>query len=135
MRRSPIIRKPTDPRKRGTVASRKRRRTKRSEKARKDAEARAVVMERDHYKCQLAGGMGPTCSKQMQWCHIKSRRYLATRWRPENALALCAAHHRWSHDNPDEFIPWWEREFPDRAVAVRRALMESLGRVLTTGKE
>ncbi len=54
------------------------------------------------------------CSQQMQWCHIKSRRYYSVRWSPNNCFCLCAAHHRWFTDNPDDFMSFtWDR-YPER---------------------
>lgn len=91
-------------------------------------------MERDGYRCQLSGvGFRPpenetlepipvACTPQLQWMHVKSRRYLATRWLPANSMAGCAAHHRWAHDNPDEFIQWWTATYPERVEEVRLAL-------------
>jgi len=126
MKPGPLSRRPV------AKKSRKRKRSARAEKAKKDQETRALVMERDRYKCQLAGlgkawneslGWLPLrCTPQLQWMHIKSRRYLSTRWLPANSLAGCAAHHRWSHDNPDEFIEWWLRTYPERAAEVKAAL-------------
>lgn len=43
---------------------------------------------------------------QQQCAHIFSRRFMATRWEELNALDLCAAHHRWAHDRPVEFVEW-----------------------------
>ncbi len=38
------------------------------------------------------------CNGYLQCAHVVSRRYRATRWVKENAVALCAAHHLyWTH--------------------------------------
>ena len=57
---------------------------------------------------------GERDSSQLQWCHIKSRRYLSIRWELDNSLCLCAKCHRWYTDHPDLFTKWIERKFPGR---------------------
>lgn len=42
------------------------------------------------------------CAGALQCAHLISRRYRNTRWNPKNAVALCAAHHRWLDTNPLE---------------------------------
>jgi 5-methylcytosine-specific restriction endonuclease McrA len=54
-------------------------------------------------------GRSPAC-----WAHIKSRRYLSTRWLPMNAFSLCASCHKWAHDQPDAFTRWIEKDRPGR---------------------
>ena len=51
---------------------------------------------------------------QLQWCHIKSRRYLSIRWDELNSLCLCAKCHRWFTDHPDLFTKWIDKLWPDR---------------------
>ena len=55
-----------------------------------------------------------SCSTQLQWCHLKSRRYLVTRWDPLNAVCMCAACHRFFTDHPDHFRNFIEDKFPGR---------------------
>jgi len=76
-----------------------------------DKLAREVVLRRDGHRCRW-------CSKKavgrdLQWCHIYSRRYLATRWLPENAVTLCASCHRKGHDRPTEFTQWLNNDGVD----------------------
>jgi len=59
------------------------------------------------------------CSTQLQWCHIKSRRYLSVRWSKNNCVCLCAAHHRWFTDNPDEFLDFICDVFPEKLYALK----------------
>jgi len=47
--------------------------------------AASVVFARDGGRCRVCGGAGV-----MEWCHLRSRRYKATRWLPDNAFS---AHH------------------------------------------
>jgi 5-methylcytosine-specific restriction endonuclease McrA len=124
MKRSPLRRVSLQT-KTSTKVARKARRKRRATKAKLDQMARAYVMERDKYACQLKGLGGLTCTPQIQWCHIRSRRYLSTRWLPANAIAACAAHHRWSHDNPIDFAEFWTAAYPDRMEQVRIAFSQA----------
>lgn len=57
------------------------------------------------------------CGKRnvrLEWVHIKSRRYLSTRWVMENCMCLCSSCHRWFHNNPDLFVRWINQKWPDR---------------------
>ncbi len=55
-------------------------------------------------------------SEDLQWAHVMSRRYLATRWDRENSMALCRTHHfmftehplRWEQWCRDVDVPWDE---------------------------
>jgi len=40
--------------------------------------------------------------RQVQWCHVYSRRSTSLRWDLDNSLCLCASCHRWQHENPFE---------------------------------
>lgn len=100
MRRSTLKRKPRRP---GYVSD-----------ASLDSLFSELVRARARYECQAWGYDGVRCSSQMQCAHIKSRRYKAIRWDPDNALCLCAAHHMHYHANPDQFARLVEDLFPGR---------------------
>ena len=51
--------------------------------------------------CEVCGEGG-----RVEWCHIKSRRYLSVRWSRNNGFSGCAACHRFFTDNPDCFMKW-----------------------------
>jgi hypothetical protein len=51
-------------------------------------------------ECQLWKYGGIQCSTQLQCSHIHSRSYHSVRWDVGNANCVCAAHHRWQHNNP-----------------------------------
>jgi len=53
--------------------------------------------------CQWCVVSNQSPTGNYECAHIFSRRYLVTRWSPENALCLCSRHHRYAHDNPLEF--------------------------------
>ena len=54
------------------------------------------------------------CTSQLQWCHIKSRRYLSVRWSENNYLCLCAGHHLWFTSNPEKFTYFLLDWFPEQ---------------------
>ena len=64
-------------------------------------------------KCEHCGRTGKN-SRDMQWCHIKSRRYLSVRWDVDNCFCLCSTCHRRFTDNPDEFVTWIWDEHPEQ---------------------
>lgn len=59
--------------------------------------------------CEYCGEPGKN-PRDIQWCHIKSRKYLSVRWSENNCFCLCAAHHRYFADNPDEFYKWIDKK-------------------------
>lgn len=84
-------------------------------KKRLDKLCREVVMLRDR-SCQWCGK-----TRNLQWCHVNSRRYLSTRWSMNNTLALCAGCHLRGHHRPLEFVDWFKEKFPDRWMIMRAA--------------
>lgn len=71
--------------------------------------------------------------------HLRRRGYLAIRWDPRNAVALCAGHHKWFDDNTiekeDMRLQYWGRR---RYNAIKKKALEGdwrpeLERVLTKG--
>lgn len=84
-----------------------------------DKLARDVVFKRDWGQCQLSiTNPLHVCAGRLEWCHVDSRKYRATRWLPDNSMVLCSAAHRWWHDKPREAIAWWTQTFPDRCSTV-----------------
>lgn len=81
-----------------------------------DSLCRQVVFARDGYKCAFSGE-----TRNLQWAHIRSRRYISTRWSPENSLCLSAGSHLFAHHNPLIFSEWFERHYPERAQYLRLA--------------
>ncbi len=78
-------------------------------KAEADRRFSLFIRERDG-RC-----MFPTesaCVGPLQCCHILSRRFLATRYDPDNAVAGCAGHHAYWTRQPDRwqaFLETWPR--------------------------
>lgn len=68
---------------------------------------------RSEGKCERCGRSGNN-PQDIQWAHIKSRRYLSTRWSLNNCFCLCATCHRWFTDNPDEFYKWIDANYSEQ---------------------
>lgn len=96
--------------------------SKRIMKRRLDKLAREVVLKRDHRRCKWCGK--EAVGRDLQWCHIFSRRYLATRWLPSNAVTLCASCHRRGHDQPTEFTEWLVSQDWEPALKSLRAMLK-----------
>ena len=96
-----------------------------------------AIRDRDGNQCRECGS-----AFRVQCAHIVSRRYDATRWSMDNAVALCAKHHmKWTHD-PLGWDDWVTERFGPgrlRGLKVRarqgvakvdlEAVVESLGEV------
>jgi hypothetical protein len=81
-----------------------------------------MIRERDGH-CQAAGWDVVKCNGRLQCCHVVSRRYKSVRVDPENAIAMCAAHHVYYTTHPIEWDLLIEEMFPGRLAALReRAL-------------
>lgn len=85
------------------------RKTKHSLKLKADKLFSAYIRRRG--KCQWCGAVNDT----LQCCHIFSRRFLVTRWLPENALCLCAGCHFKAHQNPIEFAEFVKKHLGTKA--------------------
>lgn len=60
---------------------------------------------------------------QIHWSHIKSRRYLSTRWLLINSFSHCASCHRYFEDNPDAFINWINIHYPGRLEELQKVFV------------
>lgn len=84
-----------------------------------DCIAKVTCKTDDNFTCQMK--LAEDCQGRMmpldnncQWCHIKSKQSYKVRWLPENAVTGCGQCHAYAHDNPDEFIEWFEEKYPHR---------------------
>ena len=48
------------------------------------------------------------CWGELECAHLLSRRFMATRWDPRNAVALCEGHHRYMTEHPLAWADWRE---------------------------
>ena len=69
---------------------------------------------------------GGECKGRMEWAHIKSRRYLSTRWLHINAFSLCSKHHFYFTDHPDEFIKWIDKNYPGRLERLQKVFISNV---------
>lgn len=70
---------------------------------RRKADALFSLYVRRGGRCEAAGYKQMRCSSQLQCAHIVSRRYLAVRYTPLNAIAMCAGHHKFFTEHPLEW--------------------------------
>lgn len=89
------------------------RRTKSSIK--ESCDQMAAMLCRNRGRCQRCKSV-----QNLQWSHIKSRRFLSIRWDEDNCLCMCASCHRWWHDHPDESGQWFAMTFPDQYKRLQR---------------
>jgi len=78
------------------------------------AEAKKVSKLKAHYTCEKCGKMDGV----MHGAHIMPVTYAGTCADPYNILCLCAGCHSMgphcAHQNPHEFVRWFEEMFPGR---------------------
>jgi len=58
--------------------------------------------------------------RYLQTAHIYSRRYVNLRYDIQNVLCLCARCHRWAHDNPLDFVAWFNSTYPERYAYLKK---------------
>ena len=72
-----------------------------------------LVKIRDNYRCRVCGRFGKYSSGGVGWkmesAHIIGRGKKTTRWLLENGLTMCFTCHRWSHENPLDWVDWLEK--------------------------
>ena len=81
--------------------------TKTYYKKRADALCSKIVRMRD--ACQWCGRRR---SVQLQCAHVVGRNNHTLRFDEKNLLCLCAGCHRKAHDDPPEFITWFQKKYP-----------------------
>lgn len=75
-----------------------------------DSAARRAVFERDGNVCVRCRDV----TRNVQWCHIFSRRHKNLRWESDNALTMCAGCHMFWHGNPVLAVEWFRKTWPER---------------------
>lgn len=111
-RRKPIAKKRVKPRRRaaGCSVARCKARPQVEGLCRTHATRRADRLVGDFVKARDGGCVAKGHHNgSLQWAHIVSRRYRAVRWDPDNAVALCAAHHMSFTVNPLAWDVWVEQ--------------------------
>jgi len=80
------------------------------------------IRERDRFTCQRCGFTHPSNSRGLHCAHHFTRRTKATRFDPDNALALCYGCHQYLDSHPWEKEAFWRSEIGDErfdALAAR----------------
>ena len=62
------------------------------------------------------------CKGRREWTHIKTRLYLTTRWHFLNCLTLCSQAHFYFTNNPDRFVRWLDKYWPNRISELDKLL-------------
>ena len=78
------------------------------------------IRERDGFRCMRCGSM--PASGGLHCAHMFTRRTQATRFDPDNALALCYGDHQYLDSHPDEKEAFWRAVIGDErfdALAAR----------------
>lgn len=88
-----------------------------------DRAARLACLMSAGGRCERCGGS----DGRLEWHHVIGRRCRALRWRPENALALCVACHRWWHAHPQVALRWFAETFGVARLAFLRKLRNGDG--------
>ncbi len=110
-RRAPLARR------RGKAGKRTSKRRKARKAGMRDADRlfSEFIKTRDDWTCRACWSV-----KVIQCAHLVSRRYRATRWSADNAVALCSrCHMRWTY-NPLAWEEWCEEQFPGRLFELKR---------------
>lgn len=150
MKRSPIVRKKTKPRKRpanpcswsnrcrtrpSVTVDEETRYCKTHAKRVADQYVGLFVKERDNWTCQVPHCRRTAHTAQIQWAHIISRGAPYIRYDPENAIALCAGSHQAFTLAPARWDIFLARNYPglrDR-LALREAEGEASGASVDLG--
>jgi hypothetical protein len=81
-----------------------------------------LIRTRDDWMCRACGSV-----RLIQCGHLVSRRYRATRWAEDNAVALCSrCHMRWTHD-PLGWEAWCDERWPGRLSMLKRVARAKAG--------
>jgi len=96
-----------------------------------------LVRERANHTCESCGKYcGPHHDGGRLDCsHIFSRRHIATRWHPDNAVAHCFTCHQRLGENPVEFNRWAEDFLGKGLLDVVEELKNSICKMTKADKE
>lgn len=73
-----------------------------------DAHFSDCVRARANWSCEYCGRSFGGRDRGLHCSHIHGRRHNSVRWSMDNAVSLCAYHHRYFTENPTEFFLWLE---------------------------
>ena len=71
-----------------------------------------LVRGRVNYCCEFCN----TATGLQDCAHIVSRRHVAMRWHPANAVDLCRRHHMYFTWSPFEWVEWCNEKFGEKLI-------------------
>ena len=75
-----------------------------------------LIRERDDWTCQDRGIVCRDHSVLMDCAHIFSRRHVATRWHPQNAVTLTRGSHMRFTSDPFLWVDWCNKRFGEELI-------------------
>lgn len=110
------------------VKTKKRRVKTEYQKKRDEADRLFSLLIRKVEVCQLAGLDKVRCGGGLQCAHIVGRAIMRLRWDTANALSLCAGHHVFYTNNPEQWRELMEDLFPEEWAYVNSVRNEKWDR-------
>lgn len=92
-----------------------------------DRQFSLAIRERDEWNCRHCCEHHEPPTKALQCAHIYSRSIKATRYCADNAIALCAACHKWFTERPVEFRNWLVNELGEGHMDLLREKSNAIG--------
>ncbi len=74
-----------------------------------------MIRERDDFTCQRCGSVHLPNSRGLHCAHMFTRRTKATRFDPDNAMALCYGDHQFLDSHPEEKEALFREKLGDEA--------------------
>ncbi len=94
-----------------------------------------LVRERANWYCQACCTNKRMNPQSLDCAHIFSRRNLATRYHPKNAVALCRSCHMFYTEHPFDWCEWVKDEFGEKPIAKLRLLSNTTVKWTSKQKE
>jgi len=95
-----------------------------------------LVRERSNWTCELCSRQFPEGTRQALHCsHLFGRRYLGTRFNPDNCFSLCAGCHMKMGENPVEHHEWARKRLGDGLIEILREKAQKVRKLPKPEKE
>lgn len=93
------------------------------------------VRAKANFTCEFCGKGFPGPDQGLHCAHIVGRRNASTRWSLDNAVSLCAYHHRYFTENPLDFISWLAQYLGDGHMEILMEKKNEVYRVRASDKK
>lgn len=101
-----------------------------------DAVFSDLIRERANWTCELCSRQFPEGTRQSLHCsHLFGRRYLGTRFHPDNCFSLCAGCHMKMGENPVEHHEWARKRLGDGLIDILREKAQKVRKLPKHEKE